>query len=197
MGCKFHRLLGGLLVASAGAGGLAPLAVQRPVVSAALTPQSSVPHYSEKEAFFGETHIHTSYSFDAFLGGAKLDPDGAYRFARGEAVEVSGQRFRLKRPLDWAAVTDHAEFIGDMETVLQPGSPGHDLPLVRELRNLTTMEEREKWFLEFQKGNRSGKPTHLPFWQGPQSTAAAWRRNLEATARHDQPGVFSTLAGYE
>ncbi|MFM7265279.1 MAG: DUF3604 domain-containing protein [Cyanobium sp.] len=142
-------------------------------------------------------HFHTSYSFDAFLGGARLDPDGAYRFARGEEVEVGGQRFRLRRPLDWAAVTDHAEFIGEMETVLQPGSPGHDLPQVRELRNLTTMEEREKWFLDFQRGNRSGKPSHFPFWQGPASAASAWRRNLEATARHDQPGVFSTLAGYE
>jgi hypothetical protein len=181
----------------AGSGGLSLVAPLRPVDSASQQSGSAVPHYPEKEAFFGETHIHTSYSFDAFLGGAKLDPDGAYRFARGEEVKVSGQRFRLKRPLDWAAVTDHAEFIGDMETVLQPDSPGHNLHLVKELRSLTTMAEREKWFLDFQKGNRSGQPTHLPFWQGAHSTAAAWKRNLEAAARHYQPGVFSTLAGYE
>jgi hypothetical protein len=197
MGRAFPRLLGALLITGSGGLALALLAPPRPVDSAAQPGGVAVPHYPEKEAFFGETHIHTSYSFDAFLGGAKLDPDGAYRFARGEEVEVSGQRFRLKRPLDWAAVTDHAEFIGEMETVLQPASPGYNLPMVKELRNLTTMEQREKWFLDFQKGNRSGKPTHFPFWQGPASAAAAWTRNLEATTRHHQPGVFSTLAGYE
>ena len=194
MGRPLLRLQGGAVIAGSGGLALAQLAPPRPVDSAYRPGGAAVPHYPEKEAFFGETHIHTAYSFDAFLGGAKLDPDGAYRFARGEEVEVSDQRFRLRRPLDWAAVTDHAEFIGDMETVLQPGSPGHNLPLVKELRSPSTMAEREKWFMDFQKGNRSGKPTHLPFWQGPQSTAAAWRRNLQATARHHQPGVFSTLA---
>ena len=149
------------------------------------------------DAFFGETHIHTAYSFDAFLGGARLDPDGAYRFARGEEVEVSGQRFRLRRPLDWAAVTDHAEYLGEMETILQPDAPGHNDPTARELRNLQTMEEREKWFLDFARRNRSGKPEHLPFWQGPASTAASWRRSVAASERHNRPGEFSTLIGYE
>jgi hypothetical protein len=112
-------------------------------------------------------------------------------------VEVSGQRFRLQRPLDWAAVTDHAEYLGEMETILQPGAPGHNDPTVKELRGLSTLEERERWFLNFQKRNRSGKPEHLPFWQGPASTASAWRRSVEASERHNRPGVFSTLVGYE
>ncbi|MEB3319308.1 MAG: DUF3604 domain-containing protein [Cyanobium sp.] len=165
--------------------------------SASAAAAAAVRQFPEKEAFFGETHVHTAYSFDAFLGGARLEPDGAYRFARGEEVEVSGQRFRLRRPLDWAAVTDHAEYLGEMETVLQPGSPGHNNPTVKELRGLTTMEEREGWYLNFQKANRSGKPEHLPFWQGPASTASAWRRSIDASERHNQPGVFSTLIGYE
>ena len=160
-------------------------------------PSAAVPINPDGEAYFGETHIHTGYSFDAFLGGARLDPDGAYRFARGETVEVSGQRVRLRRPLDWAAVTDHAEYMGEMETVLQPDSPGHGAAEVQELLGLQTMAEREKWYLDFQRRNRSGTPGHLPFWQGPVSTATAWQRSVEAAARHDQPGVFSTLAAYE
>lgn len=170
-----------------------PSAIAAPSASAS----AAAPEFAEKEAFFGETHIHTSYSFDAFLGGAKLDPDGAYRFARGEEVEVSGQRFRLRRPLDWAAVTDHAEFLGEMETILQADAPGHNDPTVKELRGLSTLEERERWYLNFQKANRSGKPDHLPFWQGPASTASAWRRSVAASERHNEPGVFSTLIGYE
>jgi hypothetical protein len=141
--------------------------------AAAAARPSAPAEFPEREAFFGETHIHTSYSLDAFLGGARPDPDGAYRFARAEEVDVSGQRFRLKRPLDWAAVTDHAEDLGEMETILQSEAPGHHDPTARELRGLTTMEERETWFLDFASRNRSCKPEHLPFWQSPSSTAAA------------------------
>ena len=155
-----HRLvavLGGLaLLPWIGMGGSGPLlralAQAGPAVTTAGTTASTgttVAEFAEKEAFFGETHVHTAYSFDAFLGGARLEPDGAYRFARGEEVEVSGHRFRLKRPLDWAAVTDHAEYLGEMETILQPDAPGHNEPAVKELRGLSTMEEREKWFLDF------------------------------------------------
>mgnify|MGYP006276477051 CR=1 FL=1 len=193
--------LGGLallpLIGMSASGPLARTLAQIGPATAATGAAASVPEFPEKEAFFGETHVHTAYSFDAFLGGARLEPDGAYRFARGEEVEVSGQRYRLRRPLDWAAVTDHAEYLGEMETILQPDAPGHDLAEVKELRGLSTMEEREKWFLDFAKRNRSGKPEHLPFWQGPASTASAWRRSVEASERHNQPGVFSTLIGYE
>jgi hypothetical protein len=86
-------------------------------------------------------------------------------------VEVSGQRFRLKRPLDWAAVTDQAD------------APGHQHPTAQELRGLRTMEERERWFLNFARRNRSGKPEHLPFWQGSASTAAAWSSLIWFTPR--------------
>ena len=175
---------------------LRALAQAGPAVTTAGTTASTgttVAEFAEKEAFFGETHVHTAYSFDAFLGGARLQPDGAYRFARGEEVEVSGQRFRLRRPLDWAAVTDHAEYLGEMETILQPDAPGHNDPTVKELRGLSTLEQREAWFADFAKRNRSGKPEHLPFWQGPASTASAWQRSVAASEHYNQPGVFSTL----
>ena len=83
-----------------------------------------------KDAYFGEQHLHTAYSLDAYIGGARLTPDSAYRFAKGEEVEVSGQKFRLHRPLDWAAVTDHAEYIGEMYSTMTSGAPGHDQDLL-------------------------------------------------------------------
>lgn len=91
-------------------------------------------------------------------------------------MELSGQRFCFQRPLDWASVTDLAEYRGEMETILQADVPGHNDPAAREVRGLTMMEKRERWFLDFSKRNRSGNPDHLPFWQGPASTASAWRR---------------------
>ncbi len=63
-----------------------------------------------KDAHFGEQHLHTAYSLDAYIGGARLTPSDAYRFAKGEEVEVNGVKLRISAPLDWAAVTDHAEY---------------------------------------------------------------------------------------
>ena len=63
--------------------------------------------------YFGDTHLHTSYSTDAGMVGNRLGPEEAYRFARGEEVTSStGLRARLQRPLDFLVVSDHAENLG-------------------------------------------------------------------------------------
>ena len=60
--------------------------------------------------YFGDTHVHTSYSADAGMLGTTLDPEDAYRFALGqEVLSSTGQRVRLIRPLDFLVVADHAE----------------------------------------------------------------------------------------
>ena len=92
-----------------------------------------------KDAYFGETHVHTSYSLDAYIGGARITPDEAYKFAQGADVVVNGQKHNIGRPLDWVAVSDHAEFIGEMYSTQVPGAKGSDNPMLEELRNL---EER-------------------------------------------------------
>ena len=79
-----------------------------------------------KEAYFGETHLHTAYSLDAYLGGTRLYPSDAYRFAKGETVEVNGEKITISKPLDFCAVTDHAEYLGEMYANSTPGSPGYD-----------------------------------------------------------------------
>ena len=63
--------------------------------------------------YFGDTHLHTSYSTDAGMMGCRLGPEEAYRFARGEEVTSStGVRARLLRPLDFLVVADHSENLG-------------------------------------------------------------------------------------
>ena len=64
-----------------------------------------------RNVYFGETHLHTAYSLDAFIGGARLDPDSAYRFAQGEDVLLYGKPHNIGRPLDWVALSDHAEYL--------------------------------------------------------------------------------------
>lgn len=175
----------------------AETAASTPVVSEA--PADEIPNNPLKEAYFGEQHLHTQYSLDAFLGGEALTPDGAYKFAQGAEVEVSGVKFKIDQPLDWAAVTDHAEYMGEMFSTLNEGVLGSDNPQVTELRGLTDYNEREEWFQKYViSANRGGgKPAHPPFWSGPETSKSGWKQILEATEANYQPGKFTTLPAYE
>src|SRR5512143_816305 len=74
--------------------------------------------------FFGDTHLHTSFSFDAGAFGARLTPRDAYRFARGEQITASsGQPAKLSRPLDFLVVADHSDNMGFFPDLLA-GKPG-------------------------------------------------------------------------
>ena len=76
-----------------------------------------------RDAYYGDLHLHTSYSLDAYLLGAtKVDPDQAYRFAKGEPIEYFGERVQRREPLDFLAVTDHAENIGVFSDLEDPTS---------------------------------------------------------------------------
>lgn len=151
-----------------------------------------------KEAYFGEQHLHTAYSLDAYIGGARLTPSDAYRFAKGQEVEVNGEKIRISEPLDWAAVTDHAEYIGEMYSTMTEGAPGHNQEQIQQLRNLKSLEEREKWFLEYVvKSNRGATPQHPPFYAGSETIASAWKVILAAAKEHNEPGKFTTIPAFE
>ena len=86
-----------------------------------------------RRVYFGDLHVHTALSYDAALQGTRNRPADAYRFARGEAVGIQPydqagrprRTVRLRRPLDFAAVTDHAELLGESRICETPGLPGH------------------------------------------------------------------------
>ncbi len=152
-----------------------------------------------KDAYFGETHVHTSYSLDAYIGGARITPDEAYKFAQGADVVVNGQKHNIGRPLDWVAVSDHAEFIGEMYSTQVPGAKGGDNPMLEELRNLKSVDEQRAWFLKYVvENNRGANPGHPPFYAGPETTRSAWKDvQVKAAIDNYRPGKFTTLAGYE
>src|ERR1700692_4737446 len=78
---------------------------------------------ADRQAYYGDLHLHTAYSFDAYvLFGAKVDPDAAYRFARGESVDFLGGSVKRNEPLDFLAVTDHSENIGVFNSLDDPNS---------------------------------------------------------------------------
>lgn len=98
-----------------------------------------------RNAYFGETHMHTALSLDAYIGGARLMPSDSLRFAKGGPVLVNGRHKQLKRPLDFAAVSDHVEYLGEMYSTIFPDAPGYDQEDLQKLRTL-----------EFWKTSRTG-----------------------------------------
>ena len=66
---------------------------------------------------------------------------------------VNARPHRIRRPLDFAAVTDHAEYIGEMYAALHPGSEGSDDPLIQELLGLESVEQRQQWFFKYVVSN--------------------------------------------
>jgi len=138
--------------------------------------EAAVPRNPLKSACFGETHVHTSYSLDAYIGGARITPDETCKFAQGRDVVVNGRKHNIGRPLDWVAVSDHAEFIGEMYSAQFAGARGADNPMLEELRGLDTVDEQRAWFLKYVIDNmRGAKPGHAPFHAGPETTRSAWQ----------------------
>ncbi|MCB1502588.1 MAG: DUF3604 domain-containing protein [Bauldia sp.] len=166
--------------------------------AAVAAAEAAVPENPLKDAYFGDTHVHTSFSLDAYIGGGRLTPFDAYRFAKGEDVSINNVIRNIGRPLDFTAVSDHAEYIGEMLSTQIPTAPGHYQEALVELRGLNDVDTQRAWFLKYVVENaRSGAPEHPPFYAGPDTTAAAWQLEIAAAEEHYEPGIFTTFIAYE
>jgi len=95
-----------------------------------------------RRPFFGDTHVHTAFSFDAWGQGTLARPRDAYRFAQGEAIGIQpydaagkpGGHIQLRRPLDYAVVTDHSDLFGETQICQTPGLPGYSSLVCRVVR---------------------------------------------------------------
>ena len=131
-GCGQSRTDDGAEVESqAGAGAVA--------AEAGTTETPAVIADPRRNAYFGDTHIHTVLSFDAFLMGTRRTPDDAYEFAKGAAIEhASGFRMQMKKPIDFLAVSDHGFYLGMMRELANPQSAYGYHRLSEAVRNATT-----------------------------------------------------------
>ncbi|MGI9257907.1 MAG: DUF3604 domain-containing protein [Gammaproteobacteria bacterium] len=145
---------------------------------------------------FGDTHFHTNLSPDAGLVGTTLDVDAGYRFARGEKVmSNTGQPVQLIRPLDFLAITDHAEFIG-LAPMLQSAAP--ELladPWGRRIYDLFQggQEERMQAFGEVLSAATSG----VNPMQSNDAARSIWIDFVEKADTYNEPGVFTAMTGFE
>ena len=148
-------------------------------------------------AYFGDLHSHSNLSFDSYIFGNRISLDEAYQIARGKAVESAwGERIQLSQPLDFAAVTDHAEGFGLFEACdTETASAG--------LKDFCTRFESPSasFFLEL-RGAGEARPPKPYSWDGEEGVSASqarstWEKIVEVANRHNVPGEFTAFAAYE
>ena len=163
-----------------------------------LSNASWAEEFTIRNAYFGETHMHTALSLDAFIGGARLMPSDSLRFAKGASVIVDGRLKQLSRPLDFAAVSDHVEYLGEMYSTIYPNAPGHMQDDLKQLRGLETLKDKQEWFYKYVvSNNRGDNPSHPPFYMGPETTKSGWQIIKDAADEHDDPGTFTAFVAFE
>ena len=145
--------------------------------------------------FWGDTHLHTSYSTDAGMVGCRLGPEDAYRFARGEEVTSNtGQRARLSRPYDFLVVSDHSENLG-LAPMIATSDP---ILLKTEVGRLWhDMVKAGKGFEAFGDWIQRGSTTGKDPINSPEMARSAWDVIIRAAERYNEPGKFTAFIGYE
>jgi hypothetical protein len=153
------------------------------------------------QVYFGDTHLHTSMSMDAGAFGARLGPEDAYRFARGEEVTSStGLQARLSQPLDFLVVADHSDNMGFFPK-LNAGDPV-----------MLADPTGRRWYDMVQAGGEQGVnaaieiivafsndqfPPALASRPGTLAYRSAWERAIKAAEAANSPGSFTAFIGYE
>jgi len=171
-----------------------------PAVAAAASPVSDTKVSTNplRDVYFGNLHVHTGWSFDAFINGAFTDPDDAYRWAKGELIANPGEGapLQIEVPLDWYIVSDHAEYLGALPLMADPESPVSKHPLAADI----TGKDAAKSFAAYttiSNGMYSDPPDVDPILGDPKLGRTIWSEVVEIADRHYEPGKFTTMAGYE
>lgn len=152
---------------------------------------------AERKLLFGETHVHTVLSFDAYIFGNRNGPDDAYRYAKGETLQhPAGFNMRLRQPLDFQAVTDHAIYLGMLPAMHDPRQAASRHPISLEMRKAKTPTERlqafQKLFPLLQAENRDTDDLY-----DEAIAKSAWQEIIAAAERHNDPGTFTSFIAYE
>ncbi len=166
------------------------------VVKSAQSAGSGIVENPTRDAFFGDLHVHTSNSFDAFVFGVRRTPEDAYRFAMGQPIpHDGGGKVQLSGPpLDFYAVTDHGEYLGVVPAMADPDNPLSQT----ETAKAAFGEDAAAAGKTFQKIGRSFVTTNpIDDIYDRQWIGSTWQKTVAAAEQFNRPGEFTTFAAYE
>ncbi len=194
-----RRLLSGILAAAVLVG--APSAkAQTQTTAAAGLPRAITVEGGQnpaRNAYFGELHIHSSWSVDAYVFGTRLGPEDATKYAMGQPVmHPGGFKVQLKQPLDFTLVMDHSEYTGAFAMADDPNSPlRKHSPLVAELLRFGTWANGMDLYKLLSVTIVKGVP--IKELQGPEVAGYAWKQIAKIADTYYKPGKFTTFPGWE
>ena len=166
-------------------------ATAAPAVPAAALP----PPNPDNNAYFGDVHVHTGWSFDALTNGSKTTPMDAYAWAQGKAITGSGgPDMQLQTPLDFYMVADHAEYMGVFNQMSNPDSPISKTELAKGVTS-PDANVRLQTFAGILRDMSAGKSD--PQLSDPALARSVWAEIIKAAEANYVPGRFTTFAGFE
>ena len=164
----------------------------------AVTPALAQQKNPERNAYFGETHQHTSWSVDAYLfGNTVTGPNEALKYAQGETIKHPlGYDIRITEPLDWMGVTDHSEYVGVTKMANTPGSAVSKLPEAQPLilKDPKNPADVQKVFMYLV--SMLSKPPIKAFMT-PEVAGTIWKENVQIADENNKPGKFTAFCSYE
>ncbi|HEY8569197.1 DUF3604 domain-containing protein [Microbulbifer sp.] len=149
-----------------------------------------------ENVYFGNFHVHTSYSFDALTNGANTTPADAYRWAKGEAIPAAAAAgvMQIKRPLDFYAVSDHSEYLGVFKKMQDPENPASKLPIAKEI--LST--DKKVAFDAYARVLDTMTPgMEDPALADPAIMKPIWQEVVRTADEYYEPGKFTTFPAFE
>jgi hypothetical protein len=161
-----------------------------------VSPMAFAAPNPERDAFYGEQHVHTSWSFDAYIFGNHVTgPEQAYQYAMGQPIEhPMGYKIKIEQPLDWMGVTDHSEYVGTIRLANEPGSSISKLPIAEKLKvhNLADIQRIYLWL-----GNSMINMKPVKELVSPEVAGTVWKETVAIADKYYKPGKFTTFASYE
>jgi Protein of unknown function (DUF3604) len=169
-----------------------------PAPAEPATPAPDLQPNPERNAYFGEEHIHTSWSVDAWVMGNRITgPDEAYKYAQGQTIKhPMGYDIKIDTPMDFMGVTDHAEYVGVTREANIPGSYVSKLPEAQPMimKDPSSQEEQNRVFSYLLKLAASAPVKAL---MSPKVTSTVWKENVRIADENNHPGKFTAFCSYE
>ena len=179
-------------------------------------PGTTAGYNTEKNVYFGDLHVHTKHSFDAYIFGTTATPDDAYVYAKGNSIKHPlGYDMQLREPLDFYAVTDHGFLLGSVEDWADPNNgkagtePFHNLNAPENLTQ-ESVAYRSGLFQNYVRNIAqfsniwtrtvaavTGDSARGSTIYDVDAHRTAWKDVIESAQRHNDPGNFTTFVAYE